>query len=117
MPDYRRINVSKTGDVTLVRFHDKKILDESMIEEFGSELFSLVDLDNRKAILLNFDGVEFLGSAALGKLITLDRKVKTGKGRLKLSNICPEILEVFEVTKLNRVFDIRPEEAEAIAAF
>jgi anti-sigma B factor antagonist len=117
MADYRRINVSKTGDVTLVRFQDKKILDESMIEEFGSELFSLVDLDNRKAILLNFHGVEFLGSAALGKLITLDRKVKTAKGRLKLSNICPEILEVFEVTKLSRVFDIRPEEAEAIAAF
>ena len=117
MSQYRRIDVSKTGDVTLVRFQDKKILDESMIEEFGAELFGLVDLDNRKAILLNFDGVEFLGSAALGKLITLDRKVKSHNGRLKLSNICPEILEVFQVTKLNRVFDIRDGEAEALAAF
>lgn len=117
MSQYRRIDVSKTGDVTLVRFQDKKILDESMIEEFGAELFGLVDLDNRKAILLNFDGVEFLGSAALGKLITLDRKVKSHKGRLKLSSICPEILEVFQVTKLNRVFDIRDSETEALAAF
>lgn len=117
MSQYRRIDVSKTGDVTLVRFQDKKILDESMIEEFGTELFGLIDLDNRKAILLNFEGVEFLGSAALGKLITLDRKVKGRQGRLKLSNICPEILEVFEVTKLNRVFDIRTSEADALAAF
>jgi anti-sigma B factor antagonist len=117
MSQYRRIDVSKTGDVTLVRFQDKKILDESMIEEFGTELFGLIDLDNRKAILLNFEGVEFLGSAALGKLITLDRKVKGRQGRLKLSNICPEILEVFEVTKLNRVFDIRSSEEDALAAF
>ena len=83
----------------------------------GAELFSLVEQDNRKSVLLNFDGVEFLSSAALGKLITLDRKVKTHKGRLKMSNIRPEILEVFQITKLNKVFDIRKEEAEAIAAF
>ena len=43
--------------------------------------------------------------------------MKSHKGRLKLSNICPEILEVFQVTKLNRVFDIRDGEAEALAAF
>ena len=29
----------------------------------------------------------------------------------------PEILEVFQITKLNKVFDIRAEEAEAVAAF
>jgi anti-sigma B factor antagonist len=61
--------------------------------------------------------VEFLSSAALGKLITLDRKVKAHQGRLKLSNIRPEILEVFQITKLHKIFDIRGEEAEAVAAF
>jgi anti-sigma B factor antagonist len=67
--------------------------------------------------LLNFTDVEFLSSAALGKLITLDRKVKAAKGRLKMSNIRPEIFEVFQITKLNKVFDIRSDEAEAISAF
>jgi anti-sigma B factor antagonist len=112
-----RIDVSKVGDVTIVKFLDKKILDESSIQELGAELFALVEQHNRKSVLLNFDGVEFLSSAALGKLITFDRKVKAAKGRMKMSNIRPEILEVFQVTKLNRVFDIRGEEAEAISAF
>lgn len=112
-----RIDVSKVGDVTVVRFRDKKILDEASIQELGAELFALVEQQNRKAVLLNFEGVEFLSSAALGKLITFDRKVKAAKGRMKMSNIRPEILEVFQVTKLNRVFDIRGEEAEAVAAF
>ena len=117
MATHRRIDVSKLGDVTVVKFVDKKILDEANIQELGAELFGLVELDNRKAILLNFGNVEFLSSAALGKLITLDRKVKTHKGRLKLCGIRPEILEVFQITKLNKVFDIRKDEPEAIAAF
>ena len=87
MATHRRIDVSKLGDVTVVRFVDKKILEEASIQELGAELFGLVEQDNRKAILLEFGNVEFLSSAALGKLITLDRKVKTHKGRLKLCGI------------------------------
>jgi len=117
MTTHHRIDVSKVGDVTVVKFIDKKILDEASIQELGVELFGLVEQLNRKSILLNFTGVEFLSSAALGKLITLDRKVKAAKGRMKMSNIRPEIFEVFQITKLNKVFDIRKEEAEAIAAF
>ena len=117
MATHRRIDVSKIGDVTVVKFLDKKILDEAGILELGAELFGLVELENRKSVLLNFADVEFLSSAALGKLITLDRKVKSHKGRMKLSNIRPEILEVFKITKLDKVFDIRKDEAEAISAF
>ena len=117
MSTHRRINVAKIGDVTVVKFLDKKILDEANIQELGLELFRLIEHDNRKSILLNFSDVEFLSSAALGKLITLDRKVKASKGRLKMSNIRPEIFEVFQITKLNKVFDIRNDESEAVAAF
>jgi anti-sigma B factor antagonist len=117
MPTHKRIDVSKVGDVTVVKFVDRKILDEAGIQELGAELFSLVEHDNRRSILVSFDNVDFLSSAALGKLITLDRKVKSVQGRLKMCNIRPEILEVFQITKLNKVFDIRGEEAEAISAF
>ena len=117
MSSHKRIDVSKVGDVTVVRFVDKKILDEAGIQELGAELFFLIEHDNRRSILLNFENVDFLSSAALGKLITLDRKVKAAQGRLKMSNIRPELLEVFQITKLNKVFDIRAEEAEAVSAF
>src|SRR5207253_1231249 len=84
---HRRMQVSDVGGVSVVRFVDRKILDEANIQELGQELFQLVEDDNRKKLLLNFATVEFLSSAALGKLITLDKKVKARGGRLKLSNI------------------------------
>ena len=117
MATHRRIDVAKIGEITVVKFLDNKILDEANIQELGTELFGLIEHDNRKSIVLNFTGVEFLSSAALGKLITLDRKVKAAKGRMKMSNIRPEIFEVFQITKLNKVFDIRTDESEAISAF
>lgn len=114
---HRRLELSDVGDVTVVRFVDRKILDEANIQELGVELFRLVEDDHRQKLLLNFSTVEFLSSAALGKLITLDKKVKAHGGKLKLSNIRPEIYEVFAITKLNKLFDIKDDEADALVAF
>ena len=111
-----RIDVSDVGEVSVVQFKDRKILDESNIQEMGRELFELVELKRAK-ILLNFMNVEFLSSAALGKLITLDKKLKAAKGQLKLSDIRPEIYEVFAITRLNKLFDIHDDEADALATF
>jgi anti-sigma B factor antagonist len=117
MAGLRRIDVTQKGEVTVVRFVDRKILDEANIQELGVEMFNLVEQEKRKNLLLNFFNVEFLSSAALGKLITLDKKVKANGGRLKLSNIRPEIYEVFAITKLNKLFDIKDDETDALAAF
>lgn len=117
MPVQRRVQVTQVNDVTVVRFVDRKILDEANIQELGQELFRLVEEEHRQKILLNFSMVEFLSSAALGKLITMHKKVKDHGGKLKLSNIRPEIYEVFAITKLNKLFDIKDEEADALASY
>lgn len=117
MAGYRRVEVNEVGEITVVGFRDQKIIEDLSIQELGQELFQLVEADQRKKILLNFSSVDFLSSAALGKLITLDKKVKANKGVLKLCNIRAEIYEVFAITKLNRLFDIKDDEADALAAF
>ena len=117
MAAFRRLEVSEVNDVTVVRFVDRKILDEASIQELGQELFQIVEQQKGGKILLNFSKVDFLSSAALGKLILLDKKVKTNAGKLKFSNIRPEIYEVFAITKLNKLFDIKNDEADALAAF
>jgi anti-sigma B factor antagonist len=117
MTAYRRLDVTDVGDVAVVRFRDHKIVEDINIQELGQEMFHLIETAGRDKLLLNFSSVDFLSSAALGKLITLDKKMKAHGGVLKLSNIRPEIYEVFTITKLNRLFDIRDDEADALAAF
>ena len=116
-PRRRRLEVEDIGDVTVVNFTDKKILDEQNIQIIGEQLFGLVDEDGRRKILLNFGNVEYLSSAALGKLITLNKKLQQAGGKLILCNIDPQIYEVFEITKLNKLFNIQKEEQAALQAF
>ena len=77
----------------------------------------VVDKEKRKSILLNFADVDFLSSAALNKLIVLDKKVKTSGGKLQLCNLKPEIFEIFAITRLTQLFAIKRTEQEALAAF
>lgn len=113
----RRINVEEVGDVTIATFLDKKILDENNIQLIGSQLFALVEEDGRKRIVLDFANVEYLSSAALGKLITMDKKVKGSGGKLRLCAIRPDIYEVFAITKLNKLFDIKDTQEDALQGF
>ncbi len=116
-PRRQRLEVEDVGDVAVVNFIDKKILDEQNIQMIGDDLFRLVDELGRRKILLNFKKVEFLSSAALGKLITLNRKVQAVRGKLILCSITAEIREVFQITKLDKLFTIHAEEQAAMQAF
>jgi len=111
------VEISEAGGVTVVKFVDRKILDAENIQALGQELFDLLEKENRNRLLLNFSNVEFLSSAALNKLIVLDKKVKAVGGKLKFCNMRPEILEVFVITRLNQLFEIKDSETDALANF
>ena len=103
--------------MTVVNFTDKKILDEQNIQIIGEQLFSLVDELGRRKLILNFSNVEYLSSAALGKFINLNKKVRAAGGKLVLCNIAQHIYEVFEITRLDKMFNIQKDEQAALQSF
>jgi anti-sigma B factor antagonist len=112
-----RLDVSQVGDVTIVRFRDQRITDACGIEEIARELFHLVEGEDRKKLIVSLASVDSVSSAALGKLITLNRKATARGGALKLSSMNADISLVFSVTQLDRLFDIEKDEDHAIRAF
>jgi anti-sigma B factor antagonist len=117
MSSHELLRLSQNQGVTVVRFVDNRILDEANIQQLGEELFSLVEEEDHPRLLLNFADVEFLSSAALGKLISLKKKAAVGAREVKLCCIRPEIYEVFKITNLDQVFDIQEDEQDALDAF
>ena len=115
MATYRRIDVSDSSGVCVVRFKDQKIIDPEAIQELGQELFDLVETESRTKLVVNFANVEFLSSAALGKLITFEKLTKRKGAELILTNIAPEIFQVFAITNLDKLFRIMDTEADALA--
>ena len=109
--------ITQSDGVNIVKFADRRILEELSITEIGKELSRLIHGSSEIKLLLSFVDVEHLSSAALGMLIQLNNEVQEQAGKLKLSDITPQIYEVFKITRLNRLFDIYDTKEEALASF
>ena len=111
------ITTSTNGEVLVVGFLDSKILDSQRIEQVGRELQEIVVQAIHKKLLLNFHGVSFMSSAMITKLVMLNKTCKAQTVSLKFCEVSPNVLEVFKITKLNKLFDIQGEEEKALASF
>src|SRR3954469_23348670 len=85
------LSVSHHKDVRVVEFTNNRILDEANIAEIGQGLNVLIDERPNPKILLDFNTVDHLSSAALGMLINANKRVKERNGQLRLTNIKPNI--------------------------
>jgi anti-sigma B factor antagonist len=115
---YEHVVLRDRGDVLAVYFKQDTILDQQVIDEVGHE-FNRVALEaaSCRKILLNFQNVKFMSSAMISKLLVLNKRCTADKIKLKVSNVTSNLMEVFKITRLNKIFDIQPDEATALAAF
>ncbi|MGD9791251.1 MAG: STAS domain-containing protein [Phycisphaerales bacterium] len=117
MTQESRLRVKRQNDITVVEFVDRNILDEANIQAIGDEIATLIDAEATPKMLISFSNVDHLSSAALGTLITINNRVRHKNGQLRLSNIDPQIYEVFVITRLNKLFQIFETSDDAIKSF
>lgn len=112
-----RLSVRRDDNVTRVGFIDRNILDEGNIQAIGDEISAIIDAEPEPRLLISFENVDHLSSAALGTLITINNKVRNRGGQLRLADIDPQIYEVFVITRLNKLFEIHDTSEEALKSF
>ena len=104
--------------VLIVGFANSKLLDEPVIQQVGSELMATAsDAKEGQKILLTFHAVSFMSSAMLGRLVQFLKKCKQQGAELKVCSISPEIFEIFKLTRLNKLFDVKKDEQTALDSF
>ncbi len=94
------------NEAIVVRFVDRKVLNDHKMELMAEELFALAATLGPRELRLDFGNVEYLQSSVLGKLITLNKKVTAGGGRLVLCNINDDVYKAFTVTSLDKMFTV-----------
>ena len=76
-------------------------------------LFALIGAQNPKRLVLNLGKVSYMDSSAVAVLVELLRKKKGGK--VILTDLQPRVKGLLEIARLNSIFGIAANEAEAIA--
>jgi len=111
------VHSQKVRGVIVAYIDEPKLLDERLINEVGAGLLVMMDKAENSMLLVNFQGVRFMSSSMIGRVVTLYKKCKANKINLKLSNISKEIMEVFELMNLHKLLKIYRDEADAMTAF
>jgi len=106
--------IQKMWDVTLVTLQEPRLLDSKQLENLGKELYRLVDELDRKKLVVDFTKVQFLASAAISVFLNLLKKSNAIKGTLILCGMRKELMQVFEITKLTKLFKFAADEKEAL---
>ena len=70
-----------------------------------------------KKILLNLGDVTYIDSSGIGELVSSFTSVRNQGGELKLLNLTKKVHDLLQITKLYTVFDIKDDEAQAVASF
>ena len=68
-------------------------------------------------VLVNLNSVSYVDSSGLATLVEMLKKTRVYGGKLRISNLAPKVKSLFEITKLEKLFEIFETEEEAIAGF
>jgi anti-sigma B factor antagonist len=71
----------------------------------------------QKKILLNLAEVNYIDSSGLGELVSAFTTAKNQQADVKLLSLTKKVHDLLQLTKLYTVFDIKDDEASAIASF
>jgi anti-sigma B factor antagonist len=85
-------------------------------DELERAIKQLADSGN-KHLIVNLSETQHLNSTALGVLISAHSSYVRRGGQMKLCSVDKRIENIFVITKLSLVFDVYPNEEQAIASF
>ncbi len=109
--------ISRIGDVTVVNFRNKSILDAAAVQSLAEQLYVLVDKQAQRKLVLDFSEVQFLSSAMLGSLLVLRQKSEKIGGKVVLCGLRSKLREIFKITRLEDLMNFADDEVQALGHF
>ena len=84
--------------------------------ELKQKITEALDGGERK-FLIDFTKTGYIDSSGLGVLVSLSRRIREADGDLRLAGLNDDLRTLFELTKLDTLFNIADTPAAAIAGF
>jgi anti-anti-sigma factor len=100
---------------TVVEFRTTSLMDPIVLEDIGRSLYRLVDEEDRRMIVLDFERVTYLSSQAIGIILTLNKKLTALKhNSFVLCGVGAKLLELLKITRLDKVLKVVSSQKEAV---
>jgi len=107
-----KISVTSQGDIQVLELSGE--LDYHSSPELREKLSELTAKQAPK-ILVNLSGIDYMDSSGIATFVEAFQKTKRYQGRLILAELTATVRGVFEIAKLDSIFEIAPTVAEGVA--
>jgi len=98
-----KLETSSAGDYLVVSLQDER-LDAHAAVPFKEQMANTVDAGNRH-IVLDLTKTSFIDSSGLGAIVSTLKRLG-GEGKLVIAGLNAKTRSIFELTRMDRVFDI-----------
>ncbi|MCS7034665.1 MAG: STAS domain-containing protein [Phycisphaerae bacterium] len=107
--------IQQVEKFTVVEFRQPSLMDPLVLEHIGASLYHLVDAQDRRRIILDFEKVQYLSSQAIGIIVTMNKKLAAlPHSKLVLCGVGEKLMQLLKITRLDKVLTIRPTQKEAL---
>jgi anti-anti-sigma factor len=107
--------VQQVEKYTVVEFQTASLMNPTELERIATDLYRLVDEEDRRFLLLDFERVKYLSSQAIGIVLTLNKKLGQLKGSsFVLCGVGPSLMQLLKITRLDRILTVKPSQREGV---
>lgn len=106
--------VTKENDITIIDVEGQLIVGNR--QELKQKVLQELESGERK-FLIDFAQTGYIDSSGLGVLVSLSKKIREHGGELRLANLNEDLRTLFELTKLDTLFQISKNRDEALGSF
>jgi len=105
---------TKTGNASILKIFEKR-LNAKIAVEFKDVLSQIIE-DGNLNIILDMQDVEFIDSSGIGAIVTGLKRLGR-RGDIVISNVADPVMQMFSLTRMDKVFRIFKTQQEAAASF
>jgi anti-anti-sigma factor len=107
--------VQHVEDFTVVEFQTSSMMDPAELEMIGAGLYRLIDEEDRRRIILDFEKVQYISSQAIGIVMAMRKKLAALKhGKLVLCSVNAPLQQLLKLTGLDKLLTVKPTQKEAM---
>lgn len=106
--------INKLNDITVIDVEGQLIVGNR--QELKKEVLGQLEGGERK-FLIDFSQTGYIDSSGLGVLVSLSKKIREQGGELRLASLNEDLRTLFELTKLDTLFQISKSRDDALSSF
>ncbi len=107
-------SIAEMNGITIVQVEGELIVGNR--QELKDKVLDRLESGDRR-FLIDFTSSSYIDSSGLGVLVSLSKKIREAGGALRLAGLNEDLRTLFELTKLDTLFQIADTRARALSDF